>query len=88
MMSAEFVRECADYRTNLFLVVAPNNGTPYSFVKQWWKDVKSCFTNYALPTLESDLNPLTPGVMTPSDMASQLSQASPTSAAEGMTKLF
>lgn len=60
---------------------APNNGQSYSFVKQWWKDVKSCFTNYALPTLESDLNPFTPGVMSPSGMASQLSQASLAAAA-------
>ena len=47
-----------------------------SAIKSWWGDVSSCFMNYARPTLESDLNPLTPGVMTPSDMASQMSQAS------------
>jgi hypothetical protein len=55
-------------------VVAPNKVT--SAIKSWWKDVSSCFTNYALPTLESDLNPVTPGVMSPADMVSQLSQAS------------
>jgi hypothetical protein len=29
-------------------VNAPNNGQSYSFVKQWWKDVKNCVGNVAL----------------------------------------
>jgi hypothetical protein len=74
MTNGEFVYECADFLSETRHVDAPNKVT--SAIKSWWKDVSSCFTNYALPTLESDLNPLTPGVMSPADMASQLSQAS------------
>jgi hypothetical protein len=57
-------------------VVAPNNGQSYSFVKQWWKDVKNCVGNVALPTIANDLNPLSIGIGTGADIASQMSQAS------------
>jgi hypothetical protein len=55
---------------------APNNGQSYSFVKQWWKDVKNCVGNVALPTIANDLNPLSIGIGTGADIASQMSQAS------------
>lgn len=58
-----------------------SSGGGYSFAKQWWSDVKSCVSNYGLPTLESDLNPFTPGVMTPATTASEMSQASLAAAA-------
>ena len=65
--------------TNAFPIVtnsAPNNGQSYSFVKQWWKDVKNCVGNVALPTIANDLNPLSIGIGTGADIASQMSQAS------------
>jgi hypothetical protein len=58
MTNGEFVYECADFLTDRRSVVAPNNGQSYSFVKQWWKDVKNCVGNYGLPTLLNDLNPI------------------------------
>ena len=61
---------------NVIAAGAPNNGQSYSFVKQWWKDVKNCVGNVALPTIANDLNPLSIGIGTGADIASQMSQAS------------
>lgn len=36
-------------------------GSSYSFVAQWWKDVKNCVGNYGIPTLARDLNPIPSG---------------------------
>ena len=55
---------------------APNNGSSYSFVKSWWKDVKNCVGNVALPTIANNLNPLSIGIGTGADIASQMSEAS------------
>jgi hypothetical protein len=34
-----------EFLDNSFVINAPNNGQSYSFVKQWWKDVKNCVGN-------------------------------------------
>lgn len=56
--------------------LAPNNGSSYSFAKQWWSDLKSCVGNYGWPTFENDMNPFSPGIGSLSDAASSMSQAS------------
>jgi hypothetical protein len=56
--------------------LAPNNGQSYSFVKQWWKDVKNCVGGVGLPAIENALNPFSLGIGTAADAASSMSQAS------------
>lgn len=74
------MQEYADFRTDLLLIIAPNNAV-VSFAKQWWKDVKSCVGGVGIPAIENALNPFSLGVGTAADVTSQMSQSSLAAAA-------
>ena len=86
-MSGEFVHEYADYRADLLLLIAPNNGAACSVfssksqcmlskLKTLWDKNKDCVANVGWPVLSDKLNPFSLGIGTAATVASDASQAS------------